>query len=75
MLAGEGNKALGKSYETDSERALIDYRLYGVVGPKCIGTVPQFRHNERELLRECRLLEGQAVVELTGCHLEHRIEF
>ena len=75
VLADECNQALRKADEADSERSLIDYGLYCVVGTELVGAVPEGTHHKRELLGKSRLLEIESFVELLGRHVEHLVEF
>ena len=75
MLAHKGYQTFGKSYETYAKGALIDYWLYGVVALEAAAAVPQFRHQQRELLHKGCLLEVVAFAQLLCRHFEHIIEF
>ena len=74
VLAGECDKALSQSDKTYAKCSLIDYRLNCIAAFKPVGSIPQFRHKERELFRKCRLLEVEAVVKLSGCNIKHGVE-
>ena len=74
MLACEGNEALGKSNETNTQCALVDDTLDGVGGLEVLASVPQLRHEQWELLGKSRALELEAVVELACSNVKHSVK-
>ena len=75
MLAGEGYETFGQTYKSDAECTLIDDALYGIGRSEILGTVPQTRHEQRELLGHSGLLEVESLAQLTGCNLKDVIKF
>ena len=74
VLAGEGNQTLGQTDEADAQRALVDDGGDGVVGLEVLRTHPQTLHQQGELLGVGRLLELEALVQLTGGDLQQVVE-
>ena len=50
MLAHKGYQTLGQAYEADSEGALVDDALDGVIVLKVLAAHPEGAHKQRELL-------------------------
>ena len=74
MMAHEGNQALGKADKADAQGALVDDTFHTVVGAEFAGTVPQLRHEQRELLCHGSLLVLEARIKLTGSDFQHIVE-
>ena len=70
MSARQSLETLGQSDETDTQRALVDDALHGLVALQLVAADPEFRHQQRELLGKCRLLELETLVQLTCRHLQ-----
>ena len=75
VLAGECHQALGQSYEADAEGSLVDDALDGVVGIELLAAYPEAVHEQGELLGEGRLLELEALVQLTCGELKQVVQF
>ena len=75
VLAGEGDKALGKANEANTKGALVNDALDGVGGLEILASIPQLRHEQWELLGKGCALELEAVVELACCDVEHSVKF
>ena len=75
VLSDKGYQTFGKTDKSDAECALIYDRLDGVVGTKRVGSVPQTRHQERELLGKSRFLKVITVAQLPGGHVKYLVEF
>ena len=75
MLAREGYETFGKADKSDAECALIDDALDGIGRSEILGTIPQTRHEQRELLGHSGLLEVESLAQLTGCNLKDVIKF
>ncbi len=74
MLAHKGYQTFGQSDESDSERALIDDALHGVVGRQLLASDPELAHQQGELLDKGRLLEIEAVVQLASGEIQQLVQ-
>ena len=61
VLAYKRDQTLGQADESYSEGSLVDNAFYCVAGLQVLGTVPQARHEKRELFRERGFLEFESV--------------
>ena len=74
MMANEGDQTLGKTDEADAQGALVDDALDPVVGTQIARTVPQLRHEQRELLGHRGLLVLIAGIKLSGSDFQHVVQ-
>ena len=75
VFSCKSHQTFSQTYETYTQRTLINDTLDGIHRSQFLGTDPKTLHQQRELLGEGRLLELETIVELFGCHFEHIIEF
>ena len=75
VFSCKSHQTFSQTYETYTQRTLINDTLNGIHRSQFLGTDPKTLHQQRELLSEGRLLELETIVELFGCHFEHIIEF
>ena len=75
VFSREGNQTLGQADEADAQRTLIDNALDLVVGAQFVGTIPELRHQQGELLSHSCLLILIAGIQLASGDFQHIIEF
>src|SRR5574344_413651 len=74
MFSYQCYQTLRKTDETDSEGTLIQHRLHCIIRIQFLAAQPKLTHQQRELLRERRLLEIVPLAQLLSRNIQDPIQ-